>query len=256
MPSPFRSRRRGRDKRTRGQGRTPSRPRNPREGRQDIMKPILIAAAAALFASAGFMPARAWMRGGERGGWSHATVGGAGGFSHGGAFGGWAHNTTVSPGGVSHTSDAGGYMHNTTASASGISHTGAYGNTTVNSSGDWTHTDYYGTTSGYYGGYYHAPPTVNYYAGSGCWNCGAGYWGAAAAGAAVGTAVGVAAGAAATSNAYAAGYAAGATRPVAYAVLPAGCTWMANYAKYDCNGMWLQPAYGANGLYYMVVATP
>ena len=59
---------------------------------------------------------------------------------------------------------------------------------------------------------------------------------------------------AAASNAYAAGYAAGST----YAALPGGCSYapVNGASYYACNGMWLQPAYGANGVFYRVVAAP
>lgn len=104
----------------------------------------------------------------------------------------------------------------------------------------------------------HQPATANYYGGS-CYNCGSGGWGAAAAGAAVGATVGVAAGVAASSSAYSAGVNAGyaaaaAPPPAAYAVLPAGCVYRLLPREYSCGSMWLAPAYGANGVYYRVVA--
>src|SRR5581483_2675591 len=121
----------------------------------------------------------------------------------------------------------------------------------------------YGTH--YYGGSYaayHPPTTVNTYYESGCWDCGG--WntaGAAAAGAMVGAAVGSASANASASNAYAAGYAAGSQYPIGsiYTTLPAGCTYMAlpGGAFYKCGGgVWLSPAYGANGVYYRVVPAP
>ena len=73
--------------------------------------------------------------------------------------------------------------------------------------------------------------------------------GAAAVGVATGVAVGAAAGSAATPAAYA-------QRPVAYAAIPAGCAYRPMLQRYDCGGMWLAPAYGANGLYYAVVPAP
>jgi hypothetical protein len=43
-----------------------------------------------------------------------------------------------------------------------------------------------------------------------------------------------------------------------YTSLPANCQYQAvgtgNYFR--CGAMWLTPAYGANGLYYTVVAAP
>ena len=159
-----------------------------------------------------------------------------------------------------HSSDYGGYYHSTTASGGTVSHTG-----------------YNGTTTESYGAYYHQPATVGYY-GAGCYGCGAAGWGAAAAvagtAAVVGTAAvistaaavsantaaaasansaaaynaGVAAGSASTAAAYSAGAAAAAT----FAALPDGCAFKpsGNTAYYFCagSGLWLMPAYGANGL--------
>lgn len=93
---------------------------------------------------------------------------------------------------------------------------------------------------GAWGGYgYHGPVTVNSYYGGGCWGCGA------AAGAAVGAAAAVA-GAVAARN-----YAIGAT----LATLPGGCIAriVGGASYYVCDGSWLQPIYGNNGIYYTVV---
>ena len=71
-------------------------------------------------------------------------------------------------------------------------------------------------------------------------------WGAAAvAGAAV-------AGAAVATASY--GWPVGAT----YGYLPADCSYdyIAGQVYYSCGAAWLQPAYGANGLYYRVVPAP
>lgn len=101
-----------------------------------------------------------------------------------------------------------------------------------------------GYHAGYYGGYgYHGPTVVNSYYGGGCWGCGA------AAGAAVGAAVGAAA---VTGAAIAArNYAIGAT----LATLPDGCIArvVGGGSYYVCDGAWLQPIYGNNGVYYTVV---
>jgi hypothetical protein len=105
---------------------------------------------------------------------------------------------------------------------------------------------------------------VNYY-GSGCYNCGG--WstaGAAAAGAAVGMAAGAAAASAntsaATSSAYSAGYAAGSTYTMnaIYATLPSSCvpSNVGDSTYYVCGSAWLQPSFGANGVYYRVVPAP
>ena len=62
---------------------------------------------------------------------------------------------------------------------------------------------------------------------------------------------------------YAAGYAAGATNTVyamggIYPTLPAGCTQATvNGTSYYLSGNnWFLPSYGANGIYYRVVAAP
>jgi len=179
-------------------------------------------------------PASAWFHAGNEGGHWHATYAGPGGVAHAGGTAGYGwHSSGVGYGGAYHAGGAAGYgWHGTAYGAAG----------------------YHGY--GYNGYGYHQPVVVNHYYGGGCYNCGG--WGAAAAGAAVGVAAGVAVGAAAssaaTSNAYAAGYAAGST----YAALPGGCSYapVNGVTYYACNGMWLQPAYGANGVFYRVVAAP
>ena len=114
--------------------------------------------------------------------------------------------------------------------------------------------NHYSGTS-YYGGAYHPPTVVNQYYGTGCYNCGG--WsgaGAVAAGVAVGTAVGVAAATTANANAAAAAYAYGDM----YAALPGGCVYTpySGTPYYRCGTVWFIPSYGANGLYYRVVAPP
>ncbi|MFL9869714.1 hypothetical protein PQR67_36575 [Paraburkholderia fungorum] len=113
--------------------------------------------------------------------------------------------------------------------------------------------------------------------GSSCYNCGG--WSTAGA-AAAGVAVGVVAGAAVVwahntavaANAYNAGYVAGATTAppqsatvntsfapgAIYAVLPTGCISPSVHGGtyYLCGNTWFQPAYGANGVFYRVVAAP
>jgi hypothetical protein len=39
-------------------------------------------------------------------------------------------------------------------------------------------------------------------------------------------------------------------------VLPAGCFYRVLPREYECGGMWLAPAYGANGVYYRVAPAP
>ncbi len=140
----------------------------------------------------------------------------AGGGGFGHVGGTWGHY-----GGVYHGGTAGGFYHGTYVHGGTAYHTGAWGD------------------------YYHSPAVVNHY--GGCWNCGAngwGYAGAAAAGAVAGAAVGAAATAAAIGRTY--GY------------LPSGCAYSPfNGAPYySCGGYWVTPAYGANGVYYTVVAAP
>ena len=68
---------------------------------------------------------------------------------------------------------------------------------------------------------------------------------------------GVAAGSASTAAAYSAG---AATAAATFAALPDGCAFKPSgtTAYYFCagSGLWLMPAYGANGLYYRAVAAP
>jgi hypothetical protein len=65
---------------------------------------------------------------------------------------------------------------------------------------------------------------------------------------------------AATSSAYSAGYAAGSTYTMnaIYATLPSGCSAsnVGGSTYYMCGSAWLQPSYGANGVYYRVVPAP
>jgi hypothetical protein len=165
----------------------------------------------------------------------------------------------------------------------GTSATNAYGGSAYHATGSGysTYTSASGATAyhtAYYGAAYpayHPPVTVNTY-GSSCYNCGG--WstaGAAAAGVAVGVVAGAAIAsannAAVASNSYNAGYVAGATTapppaPVntsfapggVYAVLPAGCIKpsVQGGTYYLCGNTWFQPSYGANGIYYRVVAAP
>jgi len=60
----------------------------------------------------------------------------------------------------------------------------------------------------------------------------------------------VAAGAAAAAPAYV-------TNDI-YAKLPAGCAYRSfpGQSYYQCGSMWLEAAYGANGVYYRVVPVP
>ena len=110
--------------------------------------------------------------------------------------------------------------------------------------------------TGAYGAYYHQPAVVNSY-GAGCYNCGYGGWGAAAAGAAIGAA---AVGAAAAASApVVTTWPVGATYGYLPAgCVPAGCVYVHRPLRswYQCPSGWLEPAYGANGLYYRVVSAP
>jgi hypothetical protein len=92
---------------------------------------------------------------------------------------------------------------------------------------------------------------------------------AAVAGAVVGATVATAAEssntAAATTNAYDAGVAVGSAQAAGtyamgalYPTLPSGCVepTVKGVAYYLCGNTWFQPTYGANGVYYKVVAAP
>jgi hypothetical protein len=183
-----------------------------------------------------------------KGAWGGSASGGDGSWSAHGAYGG-----SASGGDGSWHAEAGdgataygGYDHPTTVYG-GYPH--AYGGT-------------------YYGGY-HPPTTVDTYNNT-CENCGGWSGGAVAAAGALGLAAGAAVGtaaaagsAAATNTAYAEGVAAGeatsAPRPAVYTTLPSNCAYkpVGTANDFDCgNGMWLQPAYGANGLYYHQIPPP
>jgi hypothetical protein len=148
--------------------------------------------------------------------------------------------------------------------------TGFRGGTASGGGGSWSAHGAYGGSAYHYGGYggsyygaYHPPGVVNYY-GAGCAACGGWGAGTAAAGLITGAALGAAAAnanaAQNTSNAYAAGVAAGQASALGaiYSTLPAGCaeTVAVGNTYYRCGAMWLQPAFGANGVYYRSVAAP
>ena len=206
--------------------------------------------------------------------------------SHTNAWGGSSSHTAGE--GTSHTDTYGGSTSH--AYGGGTEHTNTYGGSTYGAYGSGAyHTYPSGATAYHPPGYpayptypaYHPPVAVPYYS-SGCYGC------AAAAGAIVGVAAGAAVAsantAAATSNAYAAGVATGSANTAAatagaynagvatgaamssappasgtyvmgmsYALLPAGSiTINKNGATYYLNGnTWFQPAYGANGVYYI-----
>jgi hypothetical protein len=218
-----------------------------------------IAIATPLAPAAAWFHAGGWSGGGDRSSWSaHSwrggtASGGDGSWSATGARGG-----TASGGGGSWS--ATGYRGGTASGGGGAwSATGVNGN------------HYYGGPDYYHGGYYgayNAPTVVNAY-GTGCYNCGG--WntgGAVAAGVLAGAAVGAAAASSANNQAaYSAGVAAGAASATIaanppgtlYGSLPAGCTYkpIGAQAYYSCtDGLWFMPAYGANGVYYRVVAAP
>jgi hypothetical protein len=141
---------------------------------------------------------------------------------------------------------------------------------------------YFDGPTGTWNGSVGQPAVVNHYYSSGCYRCGG--WAAPAGAAstegstklALGTALGAgalnsvtandasvaAASNAASAHAHATGVAAGSARPypigAKYATLPAGCAYhpVGGMTYYTCAGSWLSPAYGANGIYYRVVAMP
>lgn len=154
--------------------------------------------------------------------------------------------------------------------------TGWRGSTASGGGGSWTaHGVNGGTASGYhyngnygyngsYYGAYHPPVVVNSYA-PGCYNCGGWNTGAAAAGAVAGLATGMVAGAAiaGAANANAAASAPPPPPPIppvntVYAALPGNCVYKpagsVNY--YECGNYWVEPSFGANGVYYRVVTAP
>jgi hypothetical protein len=194
--------------------------------------------------------ASAWVR---AGGFGTASGGGGSWSAHGWRGG--------SASGGDGSWSATGYRGGTASGGGGSwSAHGAYGGSAYGSGGEWHGTGAYGGS--YYGGY-HPPTTVNYY-GSGCGTCGGWAAGAAATGLVAGAALGAAATSASnsanTANAYAAGVAAGQAQAIGaiYGQLPAGCTYspVGGTTYYQCNGMWLEPAFGANGVYYRSVAVP
>ena len=222
-------------------------------------KSLLLIAAAAVTAplatAEAFFHAGGWSGGRE--GWSASTA--RGGYASGGG-GSW---------------NATGYRGGTASGGSGSwNATGYRSGTASGGSGSWTATGangnhYYGGPDYYHGGYYgayNAPTVVNAY-GANCYNCGG--WntgGAVAAGLVAGTALGAAAASSANNQAaYNAGVAAGTASATAnppgtlFGALPAGCTYRPQGGQpyYDCtDGLWFVPAYGANGVYYRVVAAP
>lgn len=133
---------------------------------------------------------------------------------------------------------------------------------------------YFNGPTGTWNGSVGQPAVVNHYYGNGCYSCGG--WaapaGAASTGGSTKLALGTALGAgalnsetadsAANTDGPANAHAAGSARPypinAKYATLPAGCAYhpVGGMTYYICNGSWLSPAYGANGIYYRVVAMP
>jgi hypothetical protein len=141
---------------------------------------------------------------------------------------------------------------------------------------------YFDGPTGTWNGVVGQPAVVNHYYSSGCYSCGG--WaapaGAASAGGSTKLALGPALGAAALNsestgndavaaasnaapaNAQGPDVVAGSGRlyPIGakYATLPPGCAYhpVGGMTYYTCAGSWLSPAYGANGIYYRVVAMP
>ncbi len=198
-------------------------------------------------------PVIAWVHAGS------ASIGGGGyrfaSTTHAGIYGGVSERSYAS-------------VSTTHISAAGARSTGAYGVSHTTYTTAHGTTAYHSTYSGaaVYPGY-HPPTTVNYY-GSSCYNCGG--WssaGAAAAGVALGAAAGAAIAssntAAATANAHYAGVAAGSANTAfaigaIYATPPAGAvvTNVRGQTYYLGGSTWFMPSYGANGVYYRVVAAP
>jgi hypothetical protein len=216
------------------------------------MKAIVVVTAALLVGALRPDPAYAWATANR---WGGSTSHSWGSTSHTNAWGG---STSHAYGeGTEHTNMYGGSTAH--AWGGGTEHTNAYGGSTYGAYGAGATHTYASGASVYhppdYGGYpgypaYHPPVAVPYYSAAGCYGC------AAAAGAVVGATAGMAVGAAAASAAYAPPVYAPPAAPVAYASLPAGCIYRILPHEYECAGTWFAPAYGANGVYYRVVAPP
>ena len=226
------------------------------------MKRIIAGGVTLVFALASQGTAQAFAHANRFGGASFHRFGET---SHISRFG--TSTTHVAGEGTSHRNIYGG---STTHSAwGGTTHTNAWGGTTTGAYGlGAVHTTPYGTTAyasgyrpatGYYG--YHPPVTAGYYH-PGCYYCGAGaaVAGAAAVGVAAGAAVGAANARAAAANAAVATAGLAMAYPIGavYAALPGGCVSpsVQGVTYYMCGSTWFKPSFGANGVYYRVVAAP
>ena len=221
-----------------------------------------------ILAVAGFLVAA--LASGQALAWYHATAyghssGGDGSWSHSGAYG--------SASGGDGSWNASGYRGGSASGGDGSWHaTGADGNSASGYHADgYAATDVYRGTNTYYGTNYYHPPT-SVYSGSGCYDCGGiTPAGAAVAGAVVGVSVANQNAYYSTNsnnagNAYGAGYQAGlmatATPALAmgsmFAALPPGCALrtVSGGTYYQCGSSWVQPNYGANGVFYTVVPEP
>jgi hypothetical protein len=241
------------------------------------MRKSLLLASAAMMVALPLVPAHAFF---HAGGWS-----GAHGFAFHDSRGGWAAGGNGSwaahgyRGGTASGSDgswnATGYRGSTASGNDGWWNAHGYqGGNASGGHGSWSATGsngqtYYGGPDYYHGGYYgpYVPPPVVPYYGVNCYNCGGWNSGdAMAVGLMAGTTMGAAASANASNQAYVAGVAAGQASVLAanppgtlYGTLPAGCTYspVGGVTYYHCTtGLWFAPAWGANGTYYRVVATP
>jgi hypothetical protein len=204
-----------------------------------------------------------WSAHGYRGG---SASGGDGSWNANSAYGGHA---SGGGGSWNATSAYGGHASGGDGSWSAV---GARGGT---ASGDGRVTTVTPNTYGYRGSYYgayHPPTTVNYY-GAGCYNCGG--WADGAGVAVLRGGAAIAATTAAVSTAAAASTlttvpppppapppAAVAAPPpgTILATVPQGCTLASQSPQtfYHCaaTNTWLEPAFGANGVYYTVVTPP
>lgn len=218
--------------------------------------------------------------------WSHSTAyghtsGGGGSWTHSGdagtASGGdgsWSAsgNRGGSASGGDGSWSGTGYRGGTASGGDGSWNAqGANGGTASGGDGTWNATGpdgnsasgYHTSGSGanYYGTAYYHPPAAVYH-GSGCYGCG----GAAVAGAAVGAGAVMASQqntyVSNSENAYQAGVAAAPPQAMpigaSYAALPPGCAirTVSGGTYYQCGSSWLQPTYGANGVFYTVVMEP
>lgn len=180
--------------------------------------------------------------------WGGHSEGGFGGMSHTNRFGGTS--SASWDGAYSHTNAYGG--HTSGVAGYGAVHTGPGGGSFYHPPTGYAGYGYHPPVAGYPGyAPYHPPVAVPYYH-AGCYDCA----GAVAAGAVVGVAAGAAIATAAAHPVVAAVpfYPIG----TSIAVLPPSASFIeqGGVSYYQVGNTWYRPAYGANGVFYTVVAPP